>query len=229
MNRTALLPALLLGACVTGATAPGGDPYGALGTEPFWSVEIANGRIGYDSANGGAFSVPAPPPRMIANGRRYETDRITVEITRSDECSDGMSDRVYADEVTVILAGETLRGCGGAILPPESLADTGWAIIAIDGQAVRGENDDNYVIQFQSDRLSGRAGCNRFSGTYTRNGNRLMIGPLMSTRMACPEPAMGHERRAMQVLSGPVTIEFPRGEILVITGNSGSIRLERSI
>ena len=35
------------------------EPYRALGTEPFWSITVANGRMTYESPEGG-FSVPAP-------------------------------------------------------------------------------------------------------------------------------------------------------------------------
>ena len=35
-------------------------------------------------------------------------------------------------------------------------------------------------------RVAGRDGCNRFSGPYSRDGERLAFGPLAVTRMACP-------------------------------------------
>lgn len=35
-------------------------------------------------------------------------------------------------------------------------------------------------------RVAGRDGCNRFSGPYRRDGERLTVGPLAVTRMACP-------------------------------------------
>ena len=203
---------------------PAAAPYRALGTEPFWSVTIADGRMTYDSPEGG-FSVHAPSARSTAGGRRYETPRLTVAITPG-VCSDGMSDRRYADTVTVTREGTTLNGCGGDILPPERLADTNWGIVEIDGRAVQGEN---YALQFSADRLSGQAGCNRFSGGYSQSGQTLTIGPVAATRMACPDPQMDHERRALQLLSGPVRISYPDGDTLLLTGNGGTIRLRRSI
>ena len=35
------------------------------------------------------------------------------------------------------------------------------------------------------DTVSGSAGCNRFSGRYTRNAERLSFSPLATTKMAC--------------------------------------------
>ena len=106
------------------------------------------------------------------------------------------------------------------------LADTSWSIVEIDGLAVQGED---YVLQFTADRLSGQAGCNRFSGGYSQSGETLTIGPVAATRMACPDPQMDHERRALQLLSGPVRASYPDGDTLVLTGNGGTIRLRRSI
>lgn len=202
---------------------PAAVAYRALGTEPFWSVTIADGRVTYDSPDGG-FSVDAPAARPTVNGRRYETPRLTVDITRT-LCGDGMSERRYADTVIVIREGTTLNGCGGDILPPERLADTDWTIVEIDGQAVQGLN---YMLHFTADRLSGLAGCNRFSGGYTQSGETLTIGPVAATRMFCPDPGMDHERRALQLLSGPVRTSYDDGDTLILTGNGGTMRLQRS-
>ncbi len=80
------------------------------GTEPFWSITVANGRMTYDSPEGG-FSVPAPAPEETGDGRIYETRRITLHIWHG-ECSDGMSDRRYAQTVRAVVDGRTLNGCG---------------------------------------------------------------------------------------------------------------------
>lgn len=218
-----LVPLLALAGCAT-VPASGEEPYRALGTEPFWSITVADGRMTYDTPEGG-FSVRAPRPRETGGGRIYETRRITLHI-RHGECSDGMSDRRYAQTVRAVVDGRELDGCGGAILPPATLAETSWSIVAIDGQAVAG---DDYRMQFGAGRLSGQAGCNRFSGPYAVSGNRLTSGPIIATRMACPEPRMGHERRVLRVLGGPVTVGHADGDTLLLSGNGGTIRLRRSI
>ena len=223
MAKVKLLIPLFLAGCATVPTSAEG-PYRALGTEPFWSVTIDNGRMIYESPEGG-FAVRAPASRETGDGRIYRTRRITLH-TWLAECSDGMSDRRYAETVRATVDGRALEGCGGAILAPATLAETSWNIVAIDGEAVSG---DAYRLEFGADRLSGQAGCNRLSGTYTVTGDRLTPGPIMSTRMACPEPRMGHERRAIQVLGGPLTVSYPDGDTLVLAGNGGTIRLRRSI
>lgn len=119
MARMRSVPfALLLAGCATAPASTPGETYRALGTEPFWSVTIGGGRMIYDSANGPRFSVPAPRPRTTFNGHRYESQRLTVDVVHT-RCSDGMSDRTYADTVQVNVDGENLRGCGGAWTGPE--------------------------------------------------------------------------------------------------------------
>ena len=47
--------------------------------------------------------------------------------------------------------------------------------------------------------------------------------------MACPGPAMDHERRVLATLGGPFTTQYPDGDTLVLTGaNGGTITLKRN-
>lgn len=110
-----LTPLLLLAGCATMAADE--EPYRALGTEPFWSITLANGRLTYDSPEGG-FSVPAPRGEELGDGRIWETRRITLQISHG-ECSDGMSDNRYPQIVRAVVDGRELRGCGGAPVPAD--------------------------------------------------------------------------------------------------------------
>ncbi len=47
-------------------------------------------------------------------------------------------------------------------------------------------------------RLSGTAGCNRFTGNWKQDGTTLKLGPMAATRMACPPPAMEIEQRVLE-------------------------------
>jgi heat shock protein HslJ len=201
-------------------------PYRAHGTEPFWGVTITGNRIVYESADGPRI-VAVMRPRATRAGRTYAGPRMIVEIRRG-ACNDGMSDRYQADSVRVWLgrrAGPGLEGCGGATLAPASLADTGWGIVAIDGETVRAAED--YNLQFGEGRIHGQAGCNRFSGPYREARRTLIPGPIVATRMACAEPRMRHERRVLALLGGAVRFAYPDGETLVLTGDGGTIRLRR--
>ena len=89
------------------------EAYRALGQEPGWSLLIANGRIDYNGDYGETrIAVVRPEPRPTFNGHRYETRRLTVDVTHG-RCNDAMSGHGYADSVTVTADGKTVRGCGG--------------------------------------------------------------------------------------------------------------------
>jgi heat shock protein HslJ len=50
--------------------------------------------------------------------------------------------------------------------------------------------------------LAGSSGCNQYSGTYALTGETLAIGPLATTKMACPEDIMTQETRFLAALAG---------------------------
>ncbi|HYI49433.1 MAG TPA: hypothetical protein VEX35_13310 [Allosphingosinicella sp.] len=96
-----------------GANVPAG--YGAAGGEPFWSLEIADGRL-YFGVNEYVVMVPAPAPQVTGDGssRRYTAPGISVLLKREDcELED---ERVYADAVTVTAGAWTVQGCGGQVI-----------------------------------------------------------------------------------------------------------------
>ena len=113
---------------------------------------------------------------------------------------------------------------GRSTVREDSLANSRWSIVSIDAQAVEG---DDYFLDFADRRLSGRAGCNDFSGPWSRSGDTLTLGPLTATRRACPWLRTEHERRAFAVLRGNVHTEN-RGDLLLLAGNGGTIELRRS-
>ena len=119
--KYALLASVVgLAACATVPAAPPvGESYRALGTEPFWSVAIEGGQMRFETPEGG-FTVPAPAPRPSFNGHRWATPRLTVDVTHG-ECSDGMSDRRFADTVLVVADGRELRGCWRSMSSPRSM------------------------------------------------------------------------------------------------------------
>ncbi|MGE0178559.1 MAG: COG3650 family protein [Sphingomonas sp.] len=111
----AALAALMIAGCVTMPDAAP-ETYRALGTEPFWSITIENGRMTYSTPDGGFF-VPAPRGRELGDGRLWETGRMRLQASNR-ECSDGMSDRRYSQTVRAVVDGRTLSGCGGAVTEP---------------------------------------------------------------------------------------------------------------
>lgn len=196
------------------------DKYVARGNEPGWIVTMDATSIDYQGDYGETkIMVPAPQGRPSFNGMRYVTDRLTVDITYSS-CTDDMSGKRFTDSVSVVADGKELKGCGGRVLPPESLNDTTWTIITI-GQlpVLEGVNTE---VKFADGRISGSAGCNRFNGSYEISGNVLTFAGIASTRMMCPEKQMAQESSFLSLLSGPLTKRYTVEGYLILSDDKGN-------
>ena len=103
-------------------------------------------------------------------------------------------------------AGEIIAGPGIAEGPPgdppvADLAGTAWTLADLGGTADFARPAP--TLAFGVDRaVSGFAGCNQFSGSYTVTGAALSVGPIAATKMGCEPPASAVEARYMEALAG---------------------------
>ena len=58
------------------------------------------------------------------------------------------------------------------------------------------------TAEFKAGRISGFSGCNQFFGPYTLDRDRVVIGPLAGSMMACGEPSMAVENAVHAALAG---------------------------
>jgi uncharacterized membrane protein len=95
-----------------------GKPMRALGTEPFWGIEITPQEIVFTDVDRADFRAANPGPRVAGAGAVISArDAGGTEITitlKPDKCSDGMSDWVYPLSAEVKFGGETLKGCAAS-------------------------------------------------------------------------------------------------------------------
>jgi heat shock protein HslJ len=231
MRMTKIAAAGLLAlAALPAAAQTRADPYVARGTEPFWSLTIDGRTMKFEAPGRAPVSVAAPRVIHGFAGEMWQTRRIKVN-TNHVRCSDGMSERAYADTVTVTVDGRSYKGCGGSAVAapaPVSVIEGDWRIEAVGGRPVaRGTSPD---ISFRAGRISGNAGCNRFNGSFNFERGRLTAGPLASTRMACVDrTANAQEAAILRILRERVTVSSNRSGKLVLTGPGGrSLTLVRS-
>ncbi|MDV3258593.1 MAG: hypothetical protein LOX97_12650, partial [Sphingomonas sp.] len=71
-------------------------PYRAIGTEPFWDLEIGRDMVFTDRGTSVSVSQPTPVPIQGVAGPVYRTPRLEVHIIHRPR-SDGISDRTYPD------------------------------------------------------------------------------------------------------------------------------------
>ena len=77
------------------------------------------------------------------------------------------------------------------------------------------------TARFDDGAIGGLATVNRYRGSYRLDGDVLMVGPLMSTRMAGPPEAMAQEDRWLAALREPSTLRMD-GDVLVMTHADGT-------
>lgn len=75
--------------------------------------------------------------------------------------------------------------------------------------------NDKLTLEFDSktNRVSGFAGCNRFFGTYTTNGNTISFSELGATRMICQEEVNKKEHLFFQTMTKVNAFELSNGEL----------------
>ena len=121
----------------------------------------------------------------------------------------------------------------GASVPAQAqggsdpLAGTSWRLVELNGQPVIGT--EPLTLNFGTDgRVSGYGGCNQFSGEYSQNGASLRIGPLLSTRRACLEPALNTQETAyFQALESTTRYSIEGGQLVLYRGNQVIARFVR--
>lgn len=73
------------------------------------------------------------------------------------------------------------------------------------------------TLTIDGDRLAGSSGCNRYNGTIKmgETATSLAVGPLATTRMACPPEVMNLEERVTGALQGAQSWGFQLGQLVI--------------
>jgi putative lipoprotein len=139
----------------------------------------------------------------------FTTDRLTPVLT-----GDAPS---HADLVLVRVSSEV-----------PTLAGTAWRITALDGAPLPSEARDP-VLRFETGEgeapFAASAGCNRFAGTASIQGDTLAFGPVRATRMGCPPPLDTAEAALSAALGETLRWEIADGT-LRLSDAQGAVRIE---
>ena len=110
---------------------------------------------------------------------------------------------------------------------PLPLAGTTWTLSSIAaGDAVMSvvSGTEITAVLAADETVSGSAGCNSFSGTYTLAGDRLSFSPLATTKMACAGYVMTQEHVFLDAM-GEVASFAIEGTQLTLQDRSGAMLL----
>ncbi|MEB3321883.1 MAG: META domain-containing protein [Synechococcaceae cyanobacterium] len=142
----------------------------------------------------------AAPTRPPGGRPRPLLATVTGRITTRPSAEPGQPPRR-----TVVVESFEKLGPDGVCPRPLSLRGTPWRLVALRGPSlpaapVPPARPVGLVLAAEGERLSGSGGCNRLMGGFQLEGNRLRIGPVATTRMACPPPQMDLEQRYLGAL-----------------------------
>jgi heat shock protein HslJ len=83
--------------------------------------------------------------------------------------------------------------------PPLGLGDAEWSADGVNNGrgGVSGLVEGTTITaRFADGRVAGSGGCNRYTGAFEADGGSIRIGPLASTRMACPGAGVSEQETA---------------------------------
>jgi len=103
--------------------------------------------------------------------------------------------------------------------PTPPLEGSAWELSELPGRILLPER--TATLRFERGRVSGTDGCNRYSGRYKTSAVGFeLTAPVMSTKMACPEPAMKQAEEFLSALAGTRQARI-EGQQLVLRGAGG--------
>lgn len=213
------MAALLTGCAQIGKPVPatpgeGEAPLRARGQEPSWSLLLQDDLLQWQTADQ-KLDIPMRAAPSASGTRRVGTvEGQTIEVwIRARVCRDSMSGMPHPYEVLVRLDERRYQGCGGE---PASLLLGEWRITELSGGLPEGAQ---LTLQFDARaRLSGRAGCNRYSSTYRLSGEGLRIAQGAATRMACAPAIMDVEDRYLRQLEAVQRFDIGEDGTLQLIG-----------
>ena len=109
----------------------------------------------------------------------------------------------------------------------KKLAGVTWTLVSLGGEPVP-QGTRLPTVAFDGARIAGLGGCNRYTGQIQETApGTIAVGPVASTKMACPPPAMDVESRFFSVLAQATQYRLA-GSRLILSGPSGELAFERA-
>jgi len=101
----------------------------------------------------------------------------------------------------------------------ESVQNTRWSLVTLPDQPL--VTDTLITLNFDTNKITGSDGCNRYNASYTLNSDKLNINKnVATTMMACPEPIMRQASGYLNALTQATGYKI-KGEQLTLLDTAG--------
>lgn len=113
--------------------------------------------------------------------------------------------------------------------PAEAVLGREWLLVELNGRmaptAANGRQA-SFMLSPDDNAVSGYAGCNTFTGTYTLSGASLSFGPLAMTRMFCADH-QALEDEYVKALAATTGQRMVNGRLELLAGSTMIARFKR--
>jgi len=221
-------------ACHAGAACAIAPGWICFGNEPSWRLEFhdaSRATLASPDAqpivhDGASRSLP-PLREWMWRGRPVDGGGEAVAFVAETACSDGVSDAKHTATVRLALPdGGFLAGCcriASAASPGRGIEGRRWKLARVQGiEADLRAAHAPATARFDDGRIEGFGGCNHFIGSYALDGDRVTIGSLAATMMACPPATMALETAVTRALAGTFRVDA-RERTLTLTAPTGHV------
>lgn len=218
--------AVLLSACATGQGGAGTSPSPSASAPPTRAIGPATTlRCGKQEitvrANGEQAELTVGGKRYLlqaqrsASGARYASSAYpgTSYWSKGDNGMLMVEGRAFPECATQASATPVLAPAEGS--PPRDLIVREWVVESIDGRGVVDNSRTTLTFDPQG-QVAGRAGCNRYTGSYRVQGAQLSVGDVATTRMVCVPALMDQETRFLKLLDQVRAFQLQRDGSLVL-------------
>ncbi|MEQ8355199.1 MAG: META domain-containing protein [Kiloniellaceae bacterium] len=97
-----------------------------------------------------------------------------------------------------------------------------WVAEEVSGRPVAAGVMSTLIVA-DDGKVSGHAGCNGYFGSVIIDTAAMSFGNLGSTKIACPEPAMGQEDRLLRALDGTRGYRLEDASLLLLDGAGSTL------
>jgi putative lipoprotein len=170
-----------------------------------------------------AFEIHYDPARIVPNHRYAVRARIlegTKVLFASDRQYPVLSNG-QDSHVEILLRHAGAGPSAGS--PTGHLENTHWKLKSIGGASVTTaspQQEPYLILNSKTSRVEGMSGCNRLTGSYKLDGDKLTFGQMAGTMMACPQ-GMDTEQQFLQALSQVAKWKVT-GDTLSLLDNAGT-------
>lgn len=191
------------------------------GKTPSMTVDFDTKRIsgngGCNRFNGsftlesGMFSAPNLASTMMMCPFENRESEFHAALAKSSKVTILNSNKLTLENEGKVIA-EFVKG-----IDSDMLTGT-WQLVSIEGEDMKtlfpmSERQATLEFNVMEHRIGGNAGCNGYGASYTMEGNKINVGPIMATKMACGN--LSGENKFTQLLSGTSEISVSQEELSV--------------